>query len=166
MTPGATPSRTDSSSVVLQTPEPSGDHDDLVNDIFGGDDGEADDAMDLDGDSDMDSPAPIRNGAVKNGMTRHTSSLAGTASPSSTPAVDANGNGADHPQSMSPSTQSTVMSTPTPTPQQSFGGIGVGAIKVDSFRPTKVAPQVPSVATLSTPSRTPTSEGDPSPGGV
>ena len=180
VTPGATPGRTDSSSVVLQTPEPGGEHDDLVNDIFGGDDedGDGDDRMDMEGDSDMDDhnpPFPNRNGSSKpeangtNGNRR--SSLAGTASPAtSTPsihrngAVVGNGNGNGH-QSTSPQTQSETNGT-TPTPHRSFGGIGVGAIKVDSFRPVKVPPTGPaSMRAGSTPSRTPTSGGDPSPSG-
>jgi len=171
VTPGATPSRA-GSSVVLQTPTPGGEHDDLVNDIFGGDDGDGeihgDDVMDLDEDSDMDSPLPIRNGTAKNGPGQ-TSSLAGTASPVSTPAANANGvNGANEHNGYTQSSPihidqpSTVGSTPEP--RRSFGGIGVGAIKVDSFRPVKSIPQ-PQVASLHTPSRTPTSGGDPSPNG-
>lgn len=131
-------SSSDTPRTILQTPNgddgEEGDHGDLVNDIFGGDDGDEDDGMDMDMEMEMDVEGETES-----------------EKPSQTPTTPI-------PFPVVQPLPVTVGATVKSNGLENRNGFGsYGPIKVDSFRPGLAG------FPKATPSRTPTSGGDPSP---
>jgi len=151
-TPGATPATTDGSSVMPTTPSGHGDEGDLVDDLFGAaEDREDDMDMDLDGGSEMGQRTPADKRQTELGRSTDTprsasGSMARTSplgmSPISTPVFEkegwlgSNGHGYGQGDGMEGREGQNGQTPATPTTNMPFGGIGVGAVKVDSFRPS------------------------------